>query len=126
MTIRAPRNVGLRDLAPYPYTVLWSHGITPAQVAQFRRLNPKREAPDELEAASAVARTYWFDRYCWIVFYTRPTWGTVIHEATHAVGACFRYIEATREVELGGEIEAYLLGDLAGRIGADVRARPGP
>ena len=122
--IRTPRGVGLLKLDPYPYSVLWSHNITPAQVAAFNRLNPKLVGPQDLDRGNCTARTYWTDRYAWLVFFERPTWESVIHECCHAVGACFRYIEATGEVHIGGEVEAYLLGHLAARVGADLKASP--
>jgi hypothetical protein len=122
-SIRTPKGVCKLDIEPFPYTVLWSRGITEKQVAEFSKLNPGRPVPESLDPENARARTYWFERFAWIVFFVRPTWSDVIHESVHAVGAAVRYAEAAHEVPLGGEVEAYMLDRLAAHIGAAVKAQ---
>ena len=120
--IRAPRGVGILRVDPFPYTVLWSRGITPAQIAAFRRLNPRRPIPDTFDGEGARARAFEFERFTWIVYFVRPTWADVIHESVHAFGQAVRYAEALHEVPLGGELEAYSVDRLASRMGIDVKA----
>lgn len=125
--ITPPRGVGIIELVPYPYAVLWSTEMTAAMVKSFRRNNPSYGPPEPPPPGHRFhGRTYTLGGISWILFNGTPTIGTVTHECCHAIGDAFRYMGAEDEVQLGGEIEAYLLGDLVGRIARAVKARPGP